>query len=132
MIYARILICSPADMTQAIVTNSSFCDMPYETGPCRAAIPRYYYNNTLAKCVEFTYGGCGGNLNNFETEVGCNTAAQQWCTMQAVVPDGSLQPTAAPVGAPEVQAVTAPSSGEALWGSKALLISLVVGLAQLV
>ncbi|UJR36199.1 hypothetical protein I4U23_028932 [Adineta vaga] len=47
------------------------CQLPKETGPCRAAHPRFYYNSATKTCDTFTYGGCGGNKNNFNTKNGC-------------------------------------------------------------
>uniref|UniRef100_A0A131YIT6 Pancreatic trypsin inhibitor n=1 Tax=Rhipicephalus appendiculatus TaxID=34631 RepID=A0A131YIT6_RHIAP len=48
------------------------CTLEAETGPCRAMIPRWYFNSQNGTCVRFFYGGCGGNENNFKTQVGCN------------------------------------------------------------
>ena len=51
--------------------NSELCELPPVTGPCRAAFLRWYYNSTAEKCLEFTYGGCMGNANNFDTVINC-------------------------------------------------------------
>ena len=47
------------------------CQLPPQVGPCRAAIPRYYYSAELGGCYRFFYGGCDGNGNNFPTEQEC-------------------------------------------------------------
>ncbi|EYC37470.1 hypothetical protein Y032_0788g2360 [Ancylostoma ceylanicum] len=48
-----------------------FCLEEAVRGPCRARYLRYYYNEKSEKCEAFTYGGCGGNLNNFWTINAC-------------------------------------------------------------
>uniref|UniRef100_A0A0B7ALC0 BPTI/Kunitz inhibitor domain-containing protein n=1 Tax=Arion vulgaris TaxID=1028688 RepID=A0A0B7ALC0_9EUPU len=47
------------------------CKMPLSDGPCRANIPRYFYDITQRKCIIFDYGGCQGNENNFRTAEAC-------------------------------------------------------------
>ncbi|XP_055052299.2 kunitz-type protease inhibitor 2 [Misgurnus anguillicaudatus] len=49
-----------------------------KTGYCRASIRRYFYNN--GTCEPFTYGGCRGNMNNYETEEECMTT----CTVKII------------------------------------------------
>ncbi|CAB0006626.1 unnamed protein product [Nesidiocoris tenuis] len=51
------------------------CLLPLKTGPCRADFPMYGYDVSQKKCVEFQYGGCRGNRNNFKTLEDC----QQTC-----------------------------------------------------
>jgi hypothetical protein len=43
-------------------------------GNCEAAIPRWSFNPETKKCEEFSYGGCGGTQNNFETLSECETS----------------------------------------------------------
>jgi hypothetical protein len=43
------------------------CSLPPEPGPCEAAFPRFYFDAAQGECLPFTYGGCEGNANNFET-----------------------------------------------------------------
>ena len=58
-----------------IVIFVDLCDLPSETGYCRASIPSWYYDSGEGRCKTFIYGGCGGNANRFATKDAC----QQRC-----------------------------------------------------
>jgi hypothetical protein len=48
-----------------------FCDLPADVGPCDGVFPRWFHNPETGRCELFIWGGCGGNGNNFPTEVDC-------------------------------------------------------------
>ncbi|CAC5397522.1 unnamed protein product [Mytilus coruscus] len=51
--------------------QAEVCRLPKLHGPCRGSYPRYYFNFKTQKCEKFTYGGCLGNANNFESLTEC-------------------------------------------------------------
>lgn len=44
---------------------------PKVMGPCEAAIPSWSYIQDSKKCEAFTYGGCDGTSNRFDSENDC-------------------------------------------------------------
>lgn len=55
-------------------SSASVCELPRETGPCRAGFRRFFFNSQTGRCERFTYGGCRGNANNFHTVEECRNA----------------------------------------------------------
>lgn len=47
------------------------CKQPLHPGPCKARIPRFYFDNEQQRCLPFKFGGCHGNKNNFHTRKEC-------------------------------------------------------------
>eukprot|EP00105_Crassostrea_gigas_P010783 XP_011426176.1 PREDICTED: WAP four-disulfide core domain protein 6B [Crassostrea gigas] len=66
-------MCAPPGVTEWPIDPplSTKCELPVVSGPCEALIPRYYYNSSTRRCEQFSYGGCCGNANNFETLAAC-------------------------------------------------------------
>ncbi|MCA9556737.1 MAG: BPTI/Kunitz domain-containing protein, partial [Myxococcales bacterium] len=63
------------------------CGLPADSGDCDADIPRWFHNAQTGQCEQFSYGGCGGNANNFETLEAC----QATCNVDGpVCRDGSF------------------------------------------
>ncbi|XP_028817498.1 amyloid beta precursor like protein 2 isoform X2 [Denticeps clupeoides] len=56
------------------------CSLEAETGPCRASMPRWYFDVEQKKCVRFVYGGCAGNRNNFDSEEYCMAVCKRLIT----------------------------------------------------
>ncbi|XP_070581143.1 PI-actitoxin-Axm2b-like [Ptychodera flava] len=52
------------------------CELPAETGSCKAAFPRWFFDKTTGECQEFMYGGCWGNGNNFRRKRECERACK--------------------------------------------------------
>ena len=53
------------------------CQLPRETGRCKAYYKRWFFNTASQKCEPFVYGGCEGNKNNFLTEKECSISCDR-------------------------------------------------------
>ncbi len=69
-----LCIREPCPPIARCVEDPAICQLPVEPGPCRAAIPRWFFNSETNSCDDFIYGGCGGNENNFQTQGECREA----------------------------------------------------------
>ena len=53
------------------VKDRKDCSSEFNTGPCKALFIKWYYNAALKTCMEFNYGGCGGNGNRYDSKESC-------------------------------------------------------------
>ncbi|KAK0412085.1 hypothetical protein QR680_006028 [Steinernema hermaphroditum] len=53
------------------IPGDSVCNLPLAVGSCTAPSVRFYYDASSGKCNAFTYSGCGGNANNFQSLSSC-------------------------------------------------------------
>lgn len=60
--------CERINSAPAPRTNE--CTGQADVGPCVNTIERWYYNEAEQKCQSFNYSGCGGNGNNYASELG--------------------------------------------------------------
>lgn len=79
-----------SDQIQVLVLtpeqSSLFCLAPAKVGPCRASFTRWRYDAVGGACVNFTYGGCKGNYNNYLSKEACVTACRGVTTSARSVP----------------------------------------------
>jgi hypothetical protein len=52
------------------------CSGPPEVGPCEAAQPAWYHDESTGICRPFTYGGCEGNANRYDSLAACQDACK--------------------------------------------------------
>uniref|UniRef100_A0A1I8NU35 BPTI/Kunitz inhibitor domain-containing protein n=1 Tax=Stomoxys calcitrans TaxID=35570 RepID=A0A1I8NU35_STOCA len=64
--------------SSAVALKDAICGLPpSEAGICYASHIRYSYVADSKECVEFHYGGCGGNENNFLSKEECEAKCKE-------------------------------------------------------
>lgn len=54
-----------------IAAGVDICSLPMKPGPCTENAPAWYFEGKTGTCAAFTYGGCEGNANRYESEEQC-------------------------------------------------------------
>uniref|UniRef100_A0A673BYR8 BPTI/Kunitz inhibitor domain-containing protein n=1 Tax=Sphaeramia orbicularis TaxID=375764 RepID=A0A673BYR8_9TELE len=60
-----------------VSSSAENCMVTSDPGPCRAAFPAFYYDHKTSTCRSFTYGGCRGNKNRYNTMEECTNRCSQ-------------------------------------------------------
>ena len=47
-------------------------------GPCKARMPRFAYDSESKSCIQFFYGGCEANGNNYESLDECQKSCSNY------------------------------------------------------
>ncbi|ELU04243.1 hypothetical protein CAPTEDRAFT_219882 [Capitella teleta] len=56
--------------------STDVCLLSKQEGLCQASFIRWYFDKNHGRCLQFQYGGCQGNQNNFETEIECEARCE--------------------------------------------------------
>lgn len=67
----------PTDGGPADPDDRARCYLPPDSGDCDAAFPAIYFDAESGQCLQFIWGGCGGNENRFDTLDECYAACGQ-------------------------------------------------------
>jgi len=68
VISIAVVSCSKVKPKEVVLDAN--CMLKPETGRCRAALPKFYFNQESKSCEQFIWGGCGGVVP-FETLGDC-------------------------------------------------------------
>uniref|UniRef100_A0A914EG27 Papilin n=1 Tax=Acrobeloides nanus TaxID=290746 RepID=A0A914EG27_9BILA len=58
------------------VESKDACQLERDSGPCTDAVTQWYFDTKHGDCRQFTYGGCRGNANRFNTKSDCQQQCQ--------------------------------------------------------
>ncbi|KAH8392078.1 hypothetical protein KR215_000243 [Drosophila sulfurigaster] len=76
MKFLLLILIFVACATHCLALKNDVCGLPHSIDgngvvTCFAYIPSWSYDSNDNECVNFIYGGCGGNKNRFKTKEEC-------------------------------------------------------------
>ncbi|CAI2352529.1 unnamed protein product [Caenorhabditis sp. 36 PRJEB53466] len=81
--FATLQECRSRCVQSSAVKPTSSCDAEIDVGECAGVFARFAFDKSINSCRAFTYGGCGGNANNFATLQECTNK----CVNRGVCPE---------------------------------------------
>ncbi|VDM13532.1 unnamed protein product [Wuchereria bancrofti] len=57
--------------------EKDICQLDRESGPCDDPVTQWYFDSHMSQCMPFTYGGCRGNGNRFNSQKLCEQRCLQ-------------------------------------------------------
>ena len=55
---------------------AGICNLNSDTGPCKDDVEQWFYDAEKGRCLPFSWSGCGGNENRFQSQEECESACQ--------------------------------------------------------
>ncbi|CAL1276848.1 unnamed protein product [Larinioides sclopetarius] len=84
--FTKQKIASNYTLEMRIDEYESPCTLPLAEGNCSQSLDRFYFDAEVEMCLDFTYTGCGGNSNNFVSEMQC----EKRCLVEDFCEEGIL------------------------------------------
>ncbi|KAI8121799.1 Male accessory gland serine protease inhibitor [Lucilia cuprina] len=72
-----LLVSSTVALKNAVCGLRHSMDGDYDGLACMAYMPLWSYNAETNECVQFIYGGCGGNSNSFSSLQECEAMCKE-------------------------------------------------------
>ncbi|ELT91341.1 hypothetical protein CAPTEDRAFT_175625 [Capitella teleta] len=86
---AQVSHCNVVAHNIITTCTANICRLEPDPGPCNQSIPRFYFDPEQGMCRKLTYGGCGGNDNNFVRRAqclwACNPPLSDVCKMPPLI-----------------------------------------------
>ena len=80
-------------ISEKLLLRPMFCSLQPDPGPCGSQVSRWYYLPREEDCIQFPWGGCQGNDNNFVSLDQCRAACHVPQDKPVSTSERSLLPT---------------------------------------